>query len=351
MFKTIPKISYSLIASWEKGELKDTLVKLAEIGIDMLHYDVSEQKKTLQLTDIEKIRKYTELPIDVHLAVKNPDKFISKNLKMHKNDYFCIHIENKFAKDKLITLKSQLGCRFGLSINIETPVEELSEYVHLLDYVLFMAAEPGISGASFNDKVIDKIQVFKKKYPEMQIHVDGGINNTTATLVRDIGVDVLISGSYILKDNDYANQVAKLVGQNLNLPVTAIMHSGDKLPVVRANCTINDIANEIDKKSIGCTCVIDENNKFAGIVTDTDIRRFLIRNMDFTGKTAQDIMNAKPKTVLPDKSVIKLLRELEHTGMIFSVLPVVDKNNSCVGILRLQDILFSNILGFRIRHL
>ncbi|MDK2820428.1 MAG: ribulose-phosphate 3-epimerase [Clostridia bacterium] len=351
MFKNIPKISYSLLASCgQNKKFKETLVALSNIGIDLIHYDVSENEKTLSLDDLSLIYQYTDLPFEVHLSVKNPEMYISK-VNMRKKDYFCIHVENKYNLSQLKELKQKLGCNFGLAINVDTPVDALFYAVPEIDYVLFMAAEPGVSGGTFNENVVEKIQQFKQRYPHTKIHVDGGINNLSAALLREVGIDVLVSGSYILKDNNYSKQVAKLVGQNLNLPLRAIMRCGDELPKVLDESSVNEVAFEIDTKRIGCTCVVNKKNQFLGLITDTDIRKFLINRIDLTNLQARDIMNPRPYIANPDKTLISVLRKLEQKGLSFTVVPVVAENKQCLGIIRLQDILFRNVLGLRIRHL
>jgi ribulose-phosphate 3-epimerase len=349
MFRNIPKVSYSLLASLNKGmELKESLTRISKIGIDLIHYDVSEETNTLSLEELDTLRLYTDLPFDVHLAVRNPE-IDAKNAHMRPEDYFCIHVENQISLDGLHNMRRSLGCHFGVAINMETSLESLDYAIPAIDFVLFMAAKAGVSGGSFEEGVVEKIRLFKRIYPDIKIHIDGGINHSTALLVRDVGVDTIVSGSFILKDDNYSNQVAKLVGQNLNLPVTAIMRAGDELPWVYNDHSISDVANEIDKKKIGCTCVIEHNDKFIGLITDTDIRRFLIKDGNLSNKTATDLMNRTPFTISPQSNIIKLMRDLEKQGLLFSVIPVVD-NNKCLGVLRLQDILFSNVLGQRIRH-
>ena len=82
----------------------------------------------------------------------------------------------------------------------------------------------------------------------------------------------------------------------------------------------------------------------------TDIRKFVIHNKDLSGAGALDIMNPKPFTVLSGTPIIKLIRKMEELGLFFTVVPVINKNEQLLGIVRLQDMLFSNVLGFRIRN-
>jgi ribulose-phosphate 3-epimerase len=348
MVGIIPKISYSLLASFGlKQDPVEALKKISSSAIDYIHYDVTNGP--LFLKDIDNLRRFTQLPFDVHLTVENPIEAI-EDLRLEQEDFFCIHVENNCTYSQLEKMKAQLNCHFGLAIKIDTAIENLSPFIPLIEYVLFMAATPGVSGGSFNDEVIDKIRTFHNLYPQIKVHVDGGINNTTSTLVRDVGVNVLISGSYILKDDNYSKQVSKLIGQNLNLPVSAMMHSGENLPKVGMDDAIKTVADEIDRKRIGCTVVTNKDNKFIGLITDTDIRKFLIRDSNLSNKKAIDIMNPHPYVSASEKPLIKLIRDLEKQGSFFTVVPVVDSNGFCLGIIRIQDVLFSEALGIRFRN-
>lgn len=348
MFR-VPKISYSLLASLGRQNLSEAVELLAGIGVDLIHYDVSEEDKALTIKDIPVIRDHTSLPFDIHLAVADPEKHLT-GLVLRGDDYFCIHVENNYDLCRLMALKKRLGCHFGLAIKVETPVEALDYAVSVLDYVLFMASPPGVSGGSFNDAIIEKMQSFHAKHHQVKMHVDGGINNVSAALLRDLGVDVLISGSYILKDNDYSRQVARLIGQNLHLPVTMMMHAGQELPKVQEEFSVNEVAREIDAKKIGCACVVTKDELFVGLITDTDIRHYLIKQSNLTSVRAKDLMNTNSFTVGPNTTIIKLIRALENKGMFFTVIPIVSDDGHCVGVLRLQDVLFSHVLGMRIRN-
>jgi pentose-5-phosphate-3-epimerase len=265
----VPKVSYSLLASYGKfADLKDALLAVSAIGIDLIHYDVSEQKTLAGGTPT--CASSPSSP-STSTSASGPRPLIART-KMEPRDFFCIHVENARPLAELRRFREHLGCAFGLAINVDTPVEALEYAIPEISFVLFMAAVPGVSGGSFNESVIDKIQTFKMRHPKIRVHVDGGINNYSAALLRGIGINVMISGSYLLNDNNYSNQVARLVGQNLNLPLSDLMHAEADLPAVREDASIGEVAREIDAKGIGCTTIVGEGHRFLGLVTDTDIR-------------------------------------------------------------------------------
>ena len=215
--KKVPKISYSLLASLGKEEnLSNALLSISNVGIDMIHYDVSENKPTLEIGDIQKLKKCTFLPFDIHIASKDPIKDLD-GLLLDAEDRVTIHVECGYAPEVLVELKRNLGCNLGLAINIETGIESLIPYMDVVDYVLFMAVTPGVSGMPFDESILKKLSDFRLLYPQHNITIDGGITDKTAYIVREFEPEVLVSGSFILRDRNYGKQVFKLIGQDLNL--------------------------------------------------------------------------------------------------------------------------------------
>ena len=212
-----PDISYSLLASLKKeSNLANALFSISNIGIDMIHYDVSDNECTLHLKDITNLKKHTFHPFDIHIATSDPIPEL-KTLKLDQIDRVAVHAECGYSSKEIQDLKSVLGCKIGIALNIETPISALDLYMDTIDYVLFMTVTPGVSGMAFDMSVLDKIEQFRKQYPDFSITIDGGINDKTAFLTRKYTPDALVSGSFILKEKNYGKQVFKLIGQDLNL--------------------------------------------------------------------------------------------------------------------------------------
>jgi ribulose-phosphate 3-epimerase len=344
MLNKIPKISCSLLAAVD-GEvtLPDVLKKLDIVGVDIIHYDVSDNAKTLHLKDIEQLRRNTCLPFDIHLSVEDPLPHL-QDVKLQPEDYFCLHVENNLSWSQLEEVRDKVGCNFGLAINTETPVSELFDKGQILDYALFMSATPGVSGGQFNEQVVNKIKAFRRAFPKVKVHVDGGVNHLSAALLRELEVDVLISGSYILRNEDYLVQLVKLFGKNLYLRVSDIMRARDQLPCVTPDTGICQTVLEMNTKQVGCTCVVDRENHLLGLVTDGDVRRRLIVQPDLSNLKAKDLMAAQPFVVTPETRLLYLLRELDKLHAGFDVIPVVEESGQCVGLVWLRDIISSHAL-------
>ena len=215
--KKVPNISYSLLASLGKEKnLSNALFSISNTGIDMIHYDVSDNEATLHLKDIKKLKKCTFLPFDIHVSTKDPIPMF-KNIILDKSDRVAIHVESGYDTETSIAFKKKLGCQLGLALNIETPIDSVIPYMDHIDYILFMAVTPGVSGMAFAETTLSKLTEFRKIFPYFNITIDGGITDKTAYIVKGFNPDVLVSGSFILKDQNYGKQVFKLIGQDLNL--------------------------------------------------------------------------------------------------------------------------------------
>lgn len=185
---------------------KETIVKYDKTDIDYIHVDVADgkfvERKSFTLSDIEKFSTYTSKPLDVHLMVKNPEKYID-GLSMLNTEYITFHYEAVKKPIDVINHIKNNGIKVGVSIKPGTSVSEIFPLLPYLDLVLIMSVEPGLSGQKFMESVLYKIEVLRKEIDEKGnktiISVDGGINNETLTLVKEKGVDMVVSESYLLE--------------------------------------------------------------------------------------------------------------------------------------------------------
>ncbi len=208
------KLSPSILDS-DFTRIKYTINLLKKSNVDFIHFDVMDGNFVPNLTFgpkfISQIRKLTDLPFDVHLMIKNPEKYIDDFIDAG-SDYITIHYE---ATKNIIPIFKKLKTKrvkTGISIKPKTDVNKIINYLKFLDLVLIMSVEPGFGGQKFMPEVLDKIKIlkkFKKKY-EFLISIDGGINPDTAPLACDAGVDILVSGSAIFKSKNPIKIIKKL---------------------------------------------------------------------------------------------------------------------------------------------
>ncbi|MCX5700844.1 MAG: ribulose-phosphate 3-epimerase [Candidatus Omnitrophica bacterium] len=194
------KIAPSILSA-DFSNLCAELKKVEAAGADLIHVDVMDGHFVPNITIgpvvVKYIRKCTKLPLDVHLMIENPAKYIGAFVNAG-SDMITVHIETVSAaniKAQSVKLKAR-GIKFGVSLNPSTPISKIKPVLKYIDFVLVMSVNPGFGGQAFIIGAITKIRqlraIFKK-----DIAVDGGINDVTAKLVKEAGANVLAAGSYI----------------------------------------------------------------------------------------------------------------------------------------------------------
>lgn len=205
-------ISTSFLSS--KNLIKD-LKELNHTDTDYIHMDIMDGKfvknKTMPFKEMKNIYKYTSKRLDVHLMVKDPEKYIMNYASLN-TEYIVIHLELDVDIEKNLKLIKSYGIKCGLAIKPDTQVKELVPYLPLLDIILVMAVEPGEGGQAFIKATEDKIKELRVLLTEYQsnakISVDGGINENTKQYCQDC--DILVSGSYIINSDNFQNKIDSL---------------------------------------------------------------------------------------------------------------------------------------------
>ena len=201
-------ISPSILAG-DFSQLGKDIQKLEDAGADMIHVDVMDGHFVPNITIgppvIKSLRKYTDLPFDVHLMISPVHKYI-EDFSKAGSDIITIHPEaTENLKDSIDLIKS-LGKKVGLSLNPDTPIDAIKKYLDQIDLVLVMTVYPGFGGQKFISKVLNKIKNLKSIKDEnkfrFDIEVDGGVNFENNKLAIEAGANILVSGTTIFKNND-----------------------------------------------------------------------------------------------------------------------------------------------------
>ena len=199
------KVSVSILSSSISAQ--DIVKKLDGTEADFIHVDIMDGKfvenKTWTFSEMKKITSYSRLPLDVHLMVENPKKYI-EDYAMLNTDTITFHYEAVKDINSMIEYVKNYGLKVGLAINPDTPANVLFPYLNDIDEIIVMSVWPGKSGQSFIYESLDKIRELRYKIDEIGakcvINVDGGVNDETGPLCKEAGVDMVVSASFIHKD-------------------------------------------------------------------------------------------------------------------------------------------------------
>ncbi len=193
-------------------------VRLVEMaGADFIHCDIMDGHFVPNISFgpavVKSVNKITNLPLDVHLMIKNPDKYIEEFVEAGANS-LTIHQEEVIHLNRTIHEIKKLGIKAGVAINPSTPVSMLSEIADIIDLVLVMSVNPGFGGQAFITNSLQKIAetvALRKKYnANFLIEVDGGLDNKTVKPVLHAGCDVFVAGSSIFKADNISAAAMEL---------------------------------------------------------------------------------------------------------------------------------------------
>ncbi|MBL7081754.1 MAG: ribulose-phosphate 3-epimerase, partial [Candidatus Omnitrophica bacterium] len=193
------KIGASILAADFSNLLKE-MRRVEKAGVDFFHVDIMDGHFVPNITIgpgiVANIRKSTKLPLDIHLMIERPFRFVERFQKAGA-DAITVHVEAvevSTMRPQLSRLKSK-GIKVGLSLNPATPLVRIKPFLDLVDFVLIMTVNPGFGGQRFINSVLPKMRLLRKVYAG-DIAVDGGITEATAKLAIKAGANILDAGTY-----------------------------------------------------------------------------------------------------------------------------------------------------------
>jgi ribulose-phosphate 3-epimerase len=201
----MPIIAPSILNA-DYGHLADEINMLNQSEAEWIHLDVMDGQFVPNISFgipiVESVNKLTNKFLDTHLMIKNPDKFITA-FKDAGSQGITVHIEAEHDLKKTLIEIGKAGCRRGIAINPETPIEDLYPYLENVDLVLVMCINPGFGGQKFMPATYDRVRQLKqhiiKNNLDILIEVDGGVNTENIGLLIESGVDVFVVGSFIFR--------------------------------------------------------------------------------------------------------------------------------------------------------
>jgi len=210
------KIAPSILSA-DFTRLGEEIKSVEQAGADYIHIDVMDGHFVPNITIgpmiVEAVRRVTDLPLDVHLMISNPDYFIEDFIRAGA-DIITIHTEAVKHLHRSIQHIRQAGARPGASLNPATSLQVIEYILEDLDMVLLMTVNPGFGGQKFISEVIPKIERLREMIDnrglDIELEVDGGINPDNISIVSSAGADVFVAGSAVFGSEDYARTIRKM---------------------------------------------------------------------------------------------------------------------------------------------
>ena len=209
------KISPSILSA-DFVNLERDIRALKDNGADWVHVDVMDghfvPNITIGIPVVQAIRKITDLPLDVHLMIDRPIRYVEDFVKAGA-DWLTIHIEADQPQNTLEALDKihALGCKAAISLKPKTPAEAAIPYLEKCDMILVMTVEPGFGGQKFMEDMMPKVKQLREWMddinPDCVIQVDGGVDRNTAQTCKENGAEVLVAGSAYFGSRDKADFV------------------------------------------------------------------------------------------------------------------------------------------------
>jgi len=202
------------ILSADFSKLGDEIKSVEAAGADWIHVDVMDGHFVPNITIgplvVEAVRRVTSLPVDVHLMIENPDRYI-KDFAKAGADLISVQVEACVHLNRTIHMIKEFDLRAGVVLNPSTPLSSLEWIMEDVDFIMIMSVNPGFGGQEFIPNSLDRVRALRRMIRDRGlstlIEIDGGVNEKTIKMISDAGVDVFVAGSAIFKSPDYKKTI------------------------------------------------------------------------------------------------------------------------------------------------
>ena len=206
------KVSPSVL-SVKIEELEKAIQSVEQAGADYIHIDVMDGKfvnnETLGFTLLEKAHEFTNLPLDTHLMVENPEDWL-EDFTLSNIITFHIEAVDSETADRIIEFLHEREIKVGISLKPGTQIEEIIPYLEKIDLVLVMLVEPGFGGQQMIEECLEKVKFLREIKPDLDIEVDGGINLENIDKVKKAGANIIVAGTAIFSAEDKKAVIDKI---------------------------------------------------------------------------------------------------------------------------------------------
>lgn len=329
------KISASIYSDKSRA-IQEVIKDLHEHGVDLFHVDCNDDLSVFD--DIKIIREISDIPIDLHIITEEPEKYYDL-LRANPVEFITFQYENLQGA---ISIPSDITGFKGLAVITPTPVSVFDAYSNF-DFLLVMATIPGQSGGQFDATNFRKIRDFSKKYPNKRVHVDGGVNAEVSFILRNLGVYVSVSGSYLFKGPSVGNALMNLTQREVQSAYVLkdFCRTREETPIISSrDLNLKNLLQTIENFGFGFAIIEDENHQFSGIISNADIRRGLLKNIDNPSNLKlHEIINHNPVHVFAHNTVKEMLTLIRKQSFPISYLPVLENSGHTCGMISFVNLI------------
>ncbi len=330
------KISASVYSNISRP-LDELVKELDGYHVDYFHIDCNDDLSVFE--DIRKIRSISKTPVDLHIISPHPEKFFD-GIRQTGTEMVSFQFENLTGP---LDIPAGITSKIGLAIVSGTPPESFSRLKNQFDFVLFMTTTPGKSGGKFNRENFRRIRQFQSLFPGAKIHVDGGVNDEISFVLRNMGVSLVVSGSYLVNADYMGIALHRLRSETGSDHILAgdFMIDKNECPVLETGkFSFRDVLQSIEKYNMGFTTVTGRKGELEGIITNADVRRGLLRHTgDLNKIEASALVNRSPVKVTQGQSVSEIIQMIKRLSFPVLFIPVVDDDNIFTGTLTFNNLI------------
>lgn len=331
------KISASIYSS-KTRDLVSLLKELDELGIDFLHVDCFDKDFDKVAADLKTIRAHSNTKIDFHAITTHPQRYLDL-VEEFQIEKMTFQLEN--LETELPNLPNR-NFELGLAIVSDTEIEVFEQYQDQIDFLLLMTTEPGVSGSKFQRKNFNRIRTAHKNFPQLKIHVDGGINAEVSFILRMLGVYSAVSGSFLVNHKNIAAALIDLrfAHTGSEVLVKEFQISPKELPILNVEKThFNEIITTLDNYKQGFV-LFEKQGKFYGVCSNADLRKGIIAHLHNLNEIEiEELINTDPFLINENSTTSEMITKIKATRFPILFLPVVNNENKISGALSFNQLI------------
>lgn len=314
-----------------------TSQNLDRFNVDYFHIDCNENEAVFN--DIRLLNSLSKTAIDLHLICHDP---LAYKEFIDQCDIYKISIQFEALANKKSDYSIFFKQKIGLAIGNETDLTELPDYINNFDYIQLMTTTPGKSGGKFSSSTFQRVKLLRKLFPDKRIQVDGGVNAEVNYILRHLGVNEVVVGSYLF-NNELIHSIWNLrkfsVASDFRLK--DFMMLLEEIPVLLINeCSIENALILLEKNKSPYLLLVNDSGFLEGLVSMADIRRAIVKsNFQFQEIKMDDFVNRTPLTCKYDDTVHDMLEFIKTIDFPIQYLPLVDDNNILKGAVQFNDLI------------